>query len=100
MSMAKSKALNDAEATIRDTAEAACHAIGLEPHARVSWFGGGPLMHGATWREKIAMLLALPQESPQSTALRRHVIEYMPEPPASPDRREAKHEGPRRTKAG
>lgn len=97
--MAKSKALNDAEQAIREAGESACAALGLPARAYVTGFSAGPAVPALSFLEKVVLLAALPAESRLSNDLRRHLFEFVPEPIGAPDRREAKHEGPRRTKA-
>lgn len=93
MSMAKSKALNEAEYRLRETAEAACVVLGLDPKATL-WGGGLP----GSFASKVLMLAAVPPQSTSSNEMRRHLMEFMPELPPTREC-EARHEGPNPAKA-
>jgi hypothetical protein len=97
--MAKSKALADAEIALQAAAEAACSELGLDHGASVTLFGTGLMATRQTFQAKVLLLAALPADSPISTMLRRHLIEFMPNLPDAPDRREARHEGRNPAKA-
>lgn len=99
MSMAKSKALNDAVDRIRTVIEEEREALGLGP-GKVSFFTSpdGRRVVG-TAREYGSIMAEIAYAPPEASVMQRgFLLERMPEREDEPARREANHKGSR-TKA-